>query len=199
MSDPDPNAQQDPDPKPAATASTSDVPTSWDQIFQHPRFKELITKASTAETEVVKLRKAAADVEAATMVEQGKWKELAEQRQKDLDAALSKAAQVESYEKTLQDTLKTQLEELPADLRGLVPAELTTPQQLTWLSKNKATLMKPVAKDIGAGRKGGNGQGKQIELTAEEQQLAKMYGYTPEEYSHFAGTSAEPFKPQTET
>ena len=192
MSDPDPKQQDD--PKPAASASTPDVPTSWDQIFQHPRFKELVTKANTAETEAARLRKAAADAEAASMVEQGKWKELAEQRQKDLDAALSKASQVETYEKTLQDTLKSQLEELPADLRGLVPDELTTPQRLAWLSKNKATLMKPAAQDIGAGRKGGNGQGKQIELTPEEQQLAKMYGYTPEEYAHFAGTSAEPFK-----
>lgn len=198
MSDQDPT-KQDLDPKPAASASPSDVPTSWDQIFQHPRFKELINAKNTAEAEAEKLRKAQADAQSQALAEQGKWKELAEQRQKDLDAALSKASQVEGYEKTLQDTLKSQLEELPAELRGLVPDELSTPQRLAWLAKNKTILMKPAPQDIGAGRKGGNGQGKQIELTAEEQQLAKMYGYTPEEYAHFAGTATEPFKPQTET
>ena len=192
----DPNVQ---DPKPAPGASTpspdplKDLP--WDQIFQHPRFKELVSAKNKAEADAAALKAEQDKAKAEALKEQGKWQELAEQRQKELDAVTGKASKVDEYEKTLQDTLKAQLDELPAELRGLVPDELTTPQKLGWLSKNKATLLRPVAGDIGSGRRGGSGNNPtKVELTPEQIQVAKSFGYTPEEYAHFTTTSAEPFK-----
>lgn len=179
------------------TDPLKDLP--WDKIFDHPRFKELVDQKNTANAEVARLKKEKDDAEAKALAEQGNWKAIAEKAQKDLEAVQSKASQVDVYEKTLKETLAAELSTIPEELRGLVPAELNTSQQLGWLSRNKATLMKPVVGDIGSGRKGGGKPEQTVKLTPEQEQLAKSFGFTPEEYAKFAdGTPAEPFNQSKE-
>ena len=61
-------------------------PGTWEEIFQHPRFKELNTRAKAAEGALAKIEadRKAADDEAAK--KQGEWQKLAEQREAELKA-----------------------------------------------------------------------------------------------------------------
>ncbi|MBN1991349.1 MAG: hypothetical protein JW953_01500 [Anaerolineae bacterium] len=71
------------------------VPRSWDEVFQHQRFKELNSRAKKAEAELQQLQEAEkkrSDKEAA---EQGKWQQLAEQREIELKTERLKRQQLE--------------------------------------------------------------------------------------------------------
>ena len=142
-------------------------------------------KRQDAEARATTLEKESQDRLTAQLVEQGKYKDLADQRAEKLAELQPKADQVESYEKTLLGVLTAQVESLPEDKRGLVPEALSTQQKLDWLSKNAAILKAPAAFDIGAGRHGGDEDKKKIELTPEEIQTAKQFGVTPEDYQKF--------------
>lgn len=95
-----------------------------------------------------------------------------------------KAEQVDSYEKTLQEILAAQVEDLPDDFKDIVPDGLSTKAKLDWLAKNKSKFMKAEPYDIGAGKRGTKPD-KKSELTAEELQAAKHFGMSPEEYAKF--------------
>lgn len=118
----------------------------------------------------------------AQLKEQGKWKEIAEQRANEMAQLKPKADHADAIEATLKDVLTSQVAELPENMRGLIPDELTTQQKLQWLSKNKSLLLKPAAPNIGAGKQGGSApEGEQ--LTAEEIEYAKSFGVKSEDYA----------------
>jgi len=145
------------------------------------RFNEVNEKAKQLETRLAQIE---ADQKAATertLLEQKKFQELAESRGADLVKAQAEASKVTEYETTLKDVLKSQIEGLPEEKRSLVPEQLTTAQQLSWLAKNAAILKAPNAPDLGAGR-GNGGQPPRIELTAEEHAVAQKFGMTDVEY-----------------
>lgn len=137
------------------------------------------------------LEKAEADQKAReteALKEQGKWKEIAEQKEKENQQLAQRATQVDVYEKALSRTLDAQLAEIPEDLRKLVPSALNTTQKLEWISENKSILLKPNAFDIGAGGNIGSGgrSKKKVELTDEQAEMARRFGMTAEEYAKFA-------------
>lgn len=169
------------------TAAEAKQPENKEHMIPQSRLNEEIEKRRKAEEKATKLEQDRQASEKKALEEQGKWKEVAEKTQKDLEAAQAKANQVDEYEATLKETLTSQLADIPTELQSLVPEELSTRQKLQWLSKNKATLIKPAAFDIGAGNgnKGGGSHAKKIELTPEQKQIAKSYGYTEEEYAKF--------------
>jgi len=140
------------------TAQTDDaknkVPASWDEIFQHPRFKELNTRAQRAE-EALRLQ------QDDKLKEQNKYKELYEQTGTKLTAAESKALRLEiALEKGL--TLKqanrlsgTTKEELLADADDFL-ADLTPKEKENQQSTEKG---------LPAHKSGGSSN--QIDLTTE--------------------------------
>ena len=168
-----------------------------EHMIPQSRLNEEIEKRRKAEEKATQLEKEKQSAATKALEEQGKWKEVAENTQKDLEAAQAKAKQVDEYEATLKETLTSQLADIPTELQSLVPEELSTRQKLQWLSKHKATLVKPSAFDIGAGQKGGgnSGKGKAPELSSEEKQVAQSFGYTDEEYAKFReGVSSSVFE-----
>jgi hypothetical protein len=189
-----PESERTPEEKQALLAAErkpGDVPPTWEEIFNHPRFKELNKRAQDAEAESARLKKEQDDAKAKALQEQGKWQEIAETRQKEIDELKSKSDKLDSYETTLQDTLKAQLAEIPEALRPLVPSELSVQQQLGWIAKNKATLQKPKAFDIKVFEKGLENN-KPTELTADELQAAAAYGMKPEEYAAYQKGTPDP-------
>lgn len=70
---------------PAGSETT--VPDSWDDIFKHPRFKELTERAKTAESKLSEIEKAKAEAERKAAEEQGKYKELYEEMQTEAEKA----------------------------------------------------------------------------------------------------------------
>jgi hypothetical protein len=132
------------------------------------------------------LEKSSKEAEEKRLEEQENWRELAQKRLEEIESLKPKASVAEEQEKSLQELLKSQIDEIPEDMQSLIPEQLTTLQKLDWLSVNKAKLLKPTAPDIGAGKRGaGSGNLAGVELTAEEKATAKTFGYSEEEYAEW--------------
>ena len=114
--------------------------------------------------------------------EQGKYKELAEERANKIAELQPTADKLEAAQATLKLVLAAQIEQIPEDKRGLVPNKLTTEDQLEWISQNRALLSKSKPFDIGAGKQGGTDNGGES-LTPEELAIAKKMGVKPEDYA----------------
>ena len=114
--------------------------------------------------------------------EQGKYKELAEERAKALAEMQPKADQLEAAQATLKLVLNAQIEQIPEDKRSLIPSKLSTEDQLEWISQNRALLSKSKPFDIGAGKQGGTGNEGDT-LTAEELEYCKKMNVKPEDYA----------------
>ena len=142
------------------------------------KYQELVKAQQESEAEAKRTLEA-------QLAEQNKFQELAEQRRIEVEKLKAQASKLPAYEDAMQKVLDAQLQELPEDLRDLIPEELSVEQQLGWLAKNKAKLLKPAAPDkMGAGQKGGAGS-TSIDLSPEEISTAKQYGLTAEEYEQF--------------
>ena len=150
----------------------------------YSRFEEV----NREKNELAKRLKEKEDAEKADtekrLAEQNEFKTIADNRAKELAELKPKAAQVEAYEKTLQEVLDAQVKDIPEDKRGLIPDELTTQQKLNWLAKNAAVLKAPGSFDIGAGKVGADGkQSKPLEQG--ELETAARFHMTPEEYAKY--------------
>ncbi len=167
---------QAPEPPKPAEKQTDKAPVPYE------RFSEVNEKLKEATQKLTEVEKEKNDQLEAQLKEQGKWKEIAEQRANEIATIKPKADTVEDMEKTLVSVLEAQVASLPEDKRSLVPDEMTTQQKLSWLSKNAAILKAPAAFDIGAGHNGGS-ETKNIQLSPEEIEMAKHLNMTPEEYA----------------
>lgn len=153
-----------PPPAPPPAPDPDAPPTTWEGIFQHSRFKELNQRAKAAEESLAKIemeRKAAAEKAAK---EQGKWQELAEQRETELKAErLSRLRLEVASEKGIPTSLADRLtgstlEELTKDADvlleflkprsgpGVPPAGKGTPTQPLDFSKMTPQQIRDAAK-----------------------------------------------------
>jgi len=73
-------------------------PTTWDEIYESPRFKQLFARTKSAEEKLSKLTAAQEAAETKALQDQEKWKELADKKSKELDelAAKTRAAELSS-------------------------------------------------------------------------------------------------------
>lgn len=60
------------------------VPSTWDEVFQHPRFKELNQRAKDAEAQLVQLQETQRQAAEAKLADEKKWEQLAQQREVEL-------------------------------------------------------------------------------------------------------------------
>ena len=155
-----------------------------EHMIPKSRFDEVNTERQKLAEQLAILNEEKKAADEKRLEENNQYKEIAENRGKELVEAQSKASKVESYEKTLQDVLAAQVEGLPEDKRGLIPDELTTQQKLSWLAKNSAILKAPATFDIGAGRSG-SGAPNSVTLTPEQLDTAKKFGMTADEYGKY--------------
>lgn len=114
--------------------------------------------------------------------EQGKYKELAEQRAQEVANLQPKAKLVDEYEETLKSVLAAEVATLPEEYQDVVPEGLSTKSKIDWLAKNKSKFMKAEPFDIGAGKRGVQKSDKSEQLTAEELEYCKSFGVSPEDY-----------------
>lgn len=162
-------SSRDPTPSPA---QNSDVPGSWEEIFQHPRFKELNEAKKTAEQKLAELQEERKKQREQELEEQEKWKELAEQREQELEAErlerlrLTVAAQVglpadmaARLQGQTEEELKEDAERLkefvkpttpgvpPAGGKGGSPPEITLKQlnDPAWVRENAAKIREAAA------------------------------------------------------
>lgn len=101
---------------------------------------------------------------------------------KNLQAAQERADQLEQR---IQASNQQRIQGIPEHMRGLVPADEMTAEQLAgWLDKNEAMLRKPIAPPPEGGSGVGRGRaGDSTSLTAEEKRIAARSGMTEEQYA----------------
>ena len=121
----------------------------------------------------------------AQLQEQGKFKELADERAKALIKATKRAERYDTALETLEKVLETQLEAIPETKRGLVPAKYSVEDKLEWIAKNRALLSKSQPFSIGAGETGGSGE-ETLEITSEDRAAAKKVGMSPDDYVKYS-------------
>ena len=118
------------------------------------------------------------------LVEQGKYKELAEERARALAELQPKADKLDSAEATLQLVLDGQILQIPEDKRKLIPDYGTVEDRLNYIAANGDLLRKADAFDIGASSRGGKSDKKSVVLTDEQKQMAKKLDISNEDYAN---------------
>lgn len=158
-------------------------PTTPDSELMIPksRFDDINRRAKEAEAKLQQLEaERQAELEK-RLEEQQKWKELADKRAAQLAEAERKAAKADEYEIEMKSYVEESIGKIPDDMKSMVP-DGSIEQQFKWLKRNYEKLMKPTAPPTGAGARGAGGSTTQIELSPEEQQIARKFGMTDEEY-----------------
>lgn len=169
------------DTEPAAEPNTSDNGTQ-EHMIPKSRLDDEINKRKELEKRLSVIEAANTEAEEKRLKDNEQYKELADKYQLENEKLKPLADVAEAQEKTLQDYLAAQIEELPEDARSMVPEDYSTLQKLRWLSDNKVKLMKPVGPDIGAGERGGS-QEKTVALTQEQKAIAKKTGVSEADYA----------------
>ena len=146
------------------------------------RLDEEIQKRKDLEKRLAAIEKANQEAETKRLKESEDYKGLYEKAQAELSEVKPKAERAESMEQALNEDLEAQIAAIPEDRRSLIPTELPVDAQLKWISRNRPLLSKATPFDIGAGKQGG--EGKTIELTAEQQEQAKKLGVKLEDYAN---------------
>ena len=175
--------QQDPAQQQPASSASPDVKPA-EHMIPKSRLDEVIHERDEAMKRAEALEKAQQEAERKRLEESAEYKKLYETTLADVTALKPKAEQVEQYEKRLKEILDSQIAELPEEFRGMVPEGLPTDQQLAWLAKNKAVLVKPEPFDIGAGKKGTKPNTTST-LTEDEKRVAKHFGMSEEDYQKY--------------
>jgi hypothetical protein len=166
------------------TDDKNKVPSTWEEIFKHPRFKELDQKAKDAERKVKDIETEQKNKEIQADLDAKNWKKLYEGVKADYDKVAPRAAFADEAEKTLQGSLEAQIQEIPEHFRSLVPDGLSVSQKLNWISQNKPLLMKEKGFDIAAGKQGG-GSPETNTLTPEQKEVARLSGIPETEYAKY--------------
>lgn len=115
---------------------------------------------------------------------EGKWKELAEARERELMGLKPYEERASTLETILKQQNATRIANIPEDMRTIIPVDYAPEKLSTWLDANYAKLTRPIAPNIDAGA-GGTGGMPPVRLTEEELRIAKMAKMTPEEYAKF--------------
>ena len=105
-------------------------PTTWDEVFKHPRFAQLNQRAKEAEKALADLQKAQGDAETARLAEEKKWQDLAAKYKEDLAKVQGQVESERVARLRLEIGTKTGLPlELANLLTGKDEAEMTVHAQ----------------------------------------------------------------------
>jgi len=168
--------------KPSGTTEHMIPKSRFDEVNQAK--KELQERLETLEKESKeRLEK--------QLQEQGKYKELAEERAKQLAELQPKAEQIEIYETTLKGVLNSQIAQIPEDRRTLVPSALSTKDQLDWIAQNQKLLLKSTPFNIGAGEGNNGSEESKTEITPAIAKGAKLFNLSDEQVTKIKNRKPE--------
>lgn len=151
-----------------------------------PSWAQDLIKTTRAEAAKYRVAKREAEEQArqreqARLAEEGKWKELAEQRSQSLAELEPYKEYAQTTEAFIREMNQRRLEQIPESFRGLVPEDYEPVKLAKWLETNWHALQNRPAPstDAGAGAVGG---GKTVQLTPEQKQVARAMGMTEEQF-----------------
>ena len=165
-----------------ATAESNNTDIS--HMIPKDRFDEVNAQAKEYKRQLEAKDKALKDAQKANLKEKEEYKKLYEQTEIELSKLQPIADQVESWKETMDRVLEAQIEQIPEDMRGLIPDEMTVKQKLDYIARNKARLIKPTAPSIGAGERGAGISNKRA-LNPQEKAVAEKFGYSEDEYRKY--------------
>jgi hypothetical protein len=142
-------------------------------------------KAQALEAEKVKRDEEAAAEAARLLEQQGKFKELADQRQAEIERLAGYEAQVKSLLEAAMESNAAFIETVPEDRRRLIPMDYDPLKLQAYLNANRDSLIgqpfHPPATNGGAGTYQRTG-GQYKPLSAAEQDIAAKMGISAEDY-----------------
>jgi Skp family chaperone for outer membrane proteins len=116
------------------------------------------------------------------LAEQGKWKELAERRQAQLDILSDYQEKYQAVQQAMQAANAKRIAQIPEGWRSAVPTAYTPEQMSQWLDENLPLLTTPKAPDLDAGVKSSGGT-QVVKLSDEDLAWAKKLKLSPEQYA----------------
>jgi phage I-like protein len=173
------DGQHEAAPEPVETNNSVDDLPSWAQDM----IRGLRDEAASRRVALKKHEEEARQREQQRLAEQGQWKELAESRAKELSDLQPYRDRAEALETMLRDSNKHRIEQIPEDMRALVPTDYAPEKLASWLDANISRLTKPIAPRLDGGASGGSGS--TVTLTDEEKQVARATGMSLEDYAKY--------------
>ena len=173
------DGQQEAAPESVETNNSVDDLPSWAQDM----IRGLRDEAASRRVALKKHEEEARQREQQRLAEQGQWKELAESRAKELSDLQPYRDRAEALETMLRDSNKHRIEQIPEDMRALVPTDYAPEKLASWLDANISRLTKPIAPRLDGGATGGSGN--TVTLTDEEKQVARATGMSLEDYAKY--------------
>jgi DNA repair exonuclease SbcCD ATPase subunit len=174
-----------------AQSTAESQKTEQEHMIPKSRFDEINSSYKDALKKAEAAEKALKEAQEIRLKEKEDYKALYEQTTSELSELKPKAEQFETYKETMQKLLESQIEEIPEELRALIPDELSIKQQIDWIAKNRKMLLKPIGPDIGAGQRGAGSGGGSAEITPTMRKGAQVFGLTDEQLKRVAKRNAE--------
>ena len=184
-------AEQNESGRDAQSSAETENTEKQEHMIPKSRLDEVLEKNKELLEKMYAMDTASKEAEEKRLQDQEQWRELAENRQKELEALKPKASVAEEQEKSLQTYLKAQIEEIPEEMRSLIPESLTTLQKLDWLALNRSKLLKPIGPNIGAGQQGAGSGGGTAEITQTMRKGAQIFNLSEEQLKSAAIRKAE--------
>jgi hypothetical protein len=145
--------------------------------------KDLRKEAGDYRTARKQADEAKRTAEEAALVEQAKWKELADKRGAELEGLKPVQDRLTAYETAFKTALVKRLDAIPDEFKSLVPAFDDPVKTWDWLDANQNLFARRIAPKLDAGAQGDAASKQTPKLTVEEIQIAKRSGLTPEQYA----------------
>lgn len=127
------------------------------------------------------LEEATRQQQQAALAEQGRFKELAEQRAAEVAKLQPYQERAQTLEAMLRESNQRRMEQVPEDMRPLIPDDYAPEKLAGWLDANISLLTKPTPPSLDGGA-GGAG-GTRIELSEQEREIARRLGMSDEDYA----------------
>ena len=177
---PSPSEQPEANPNTEQPNNAPDIP-DWvkDPVNAYREISKLRDENKSRREKEAELEKQQAAAKEALLIEQNQFKELAEQRAKQLADLQPQAQEAETYKQIIDKMLEARLEAAPEHIKSLL-SELPSLKALEWLETNADKLAPRQAPNLDAGKSGV--QEKAIVLTEEQEMYVKRMKLNRDEY-----------------
>jgi DNA repair exonuclease SbcCD ATPase subunit len=145
------------------------------------RFNQVVSERNAAREQMAELQRQIEEIKTAQLAEKEDFRTLYEETKATLDQVQPKASQVDEWRNAVLETVQAQIEQLPEDVRDLVPEYEDPRQTLLWLNKNAAKLTRTPAPNMHAGARGDDVPPETI-LTPLDAMLARSANMTTEQW-----------------
>jgi phage I-like protein len=145
--------------------------------------KELRAEAAERRKQLTAFTSEAQKREQERLISEGKWKELAESRERDLMQLKPYQERADGLEGIIKAQNDARITAVPEEMRTIIPTDYAPEKLSTWLDANIAKLTRQPAPNLDAGAGAGSGGKPSPVLTDQELAIARMLGISPEVYA----------------